>query len=110
MSETIDKRVGLTDAQLELIGHQSSVDPTLLADGLELVEKEKAAHFTEAIRHHWRAVLWSALLSMALVMDSFDGSLVSRPSIGCLSRQHTNGRSLVHSTACPLSRSASATS
>jgi SP family general alpha glucoside:H+ symporter-like MFS transporter len=75
--ESTDKQVGLTTAQLDLIGHQSSVDPALLADGLEQVEREKKATFREAIRHHWRAVLWSALLSMALVMDSFDGSLVS---------------------------------
>lgn len=75
--ESTTKQVGLTNKQLDAIGHQSSVDPALLADGFELVAKEKSANFREAIRHHWRAVLWSALLSLALVMDSFDGSLVS---------------------------------
>ena len=109
MSETIDKGVGLTDRQLELIGHLSTVDPTLLAEGLELVEQEKKANFREAIKNHWRAVLWSALLSMALVMDSFDGSLVSPSLIVRPFGSVLISRSSDPSTACPLSRNASAT-
>ena len=129
-TEHTDKQVGLTNAQLDLIGHQSSVDPALLAAGLELVEREKAAHFREAFRHHWRAVLWSGLLSMALVMDSFDGSLVRPPRSripplevrgvdrhkavvetgGIVPCQHADPDSSGPSTACPRSSSGSATS
>jgi hypothetical protein len=110
MAETTGKQVGLTNAQLDAIAHESSVDPALLADGFELVEREKSANFREAITHHWRAVLWSALLSMALVMDSFDGSLVRLVPLHGMTHVLGLYSSLDHCTACPHSKSGSATS
>lgn len=56
---------------------QSSIDPILLAEGYDLILKEKEFTFMQALRHHWRALLWSMFLSMALVMDGYDGSIVS---------------------------------
>lgn len=107
--EDVKKQVGLTNEQLAEISEHSTVDPLLLAEGLELIAQEKSAHFRYAFRHHWRAVLWSALLSMALVMDSFDGSLVSHLS-GCALDHLLTTDSWVPCSVCPRSRSASATS
>lgn len=60
------QEVGLSAKQIEL---SSDIDPILLADGMELIRQEKAMTFRQAWKHHWRAILWSIGLSMALVMD-----------------------------------------
>jgi hypothetical protein len=70
--------IGLSDKQHDVA---SDVDPVLLAEGLDLVQKEKTIPFKEAFKHHWRALLWGMVLSLALVMDGYDGSVVSPPSI-----------------------------
>lgn len=70
------KHVGLTDTQMAAAS-ASTVDPLLLAEGLELVLAEKEMTFKQAFRYHWRAIVWSMVLSMALVMDGMDGSMVS---------------------------------
>lgn len=59
------KDVGLTAEQIAL----THADPDLLARGLQLIRNEKNVSFREAFRAHWRAVLWSITLSLALVMD-----------------------------------------
>ena len=58
----------------------TTVDPVLLEQGLELIRLEKEMSFRQAIRLHWRAVVWSCILSLALVMDGFDGAIVSPTS------------------------------
>jgi hypothetical protein len=77
--ETSTKEITLTHAQTSMI---SSADPILVEQGLELIRQEKEMSFRQAIRHHWRALLWSMTLSMALVMDGYDGAIVSR-SLQC---------------------------
>jgi hypothetical protein len=67
------EHIGLTQAQADIT---SSVDPVLLAAGFELLLQEKKVHFRTAIRQHWRAVLISCVLSLALVMDGYDGAIV----------------------------------
>ena len=79
----------------------SSADPVLVEQGLELIRQEKEMSFRQAIRHHWRALLWSMTLSMALVMDGYDGAIVGR-SLKC----HSNARS-IHSSLYPPSLNAS---
>lgn len=59
------KDVGLTPEQIAL----TNADPDLLARGLQLIQREKKVSFREAFRAHWRAVFWSVILSLALVMD-----------------------------------------
>jgi len=72
--ESTTKEITLTHAQTSVI---SSADPVLVEQGLELIRQEKEMSFRQAIRHHWRALLWSMTLSMALVMDGYDGAIVS---------------------------------
>jgi SP family general alpha glucoside:H+ symporter-like MFS transporter len=84
--ESSTKEITLTHAQTSMI---SSADPVLVEQGLELIRQEKEMSFRQAIRHHWRALLWSMTLSMALVMDGYDGAIVSR-SLIC----QPNGRSI----------------
>jgi SP family general alpha glucoside:H+ symporter-like MFS transporter len=74
-----DVHIGLTDAQTAEV--TSSVDPTLLAVGFELIREEKDSTFRQALKDHWRAMLWSMFLSVALVMDGYDGAIVSAPLI-----------------------------
>ena len=71
------KHIGLSDAQTAAVGE---VDATLLTEGFMLITAEKEAQFRGSIRYHWRAVLWSMALSVALVMDGFDGAVVSGSS------------------------------
>ena len=66
--------IGLTGAQIENV---DSTDPVLLADGMELIREEKSMPFGKAMKHHWRGVAWSMALSLALVMDGYDGSIVN---------------------------------
>jgi hypothetical protein len=61
------QHVGLTELQTSAV--TGSIDPVLLAQGFELIRDEKGLGARQAIRHHWRGLLWSMLLSMALVMD-----------------------------------------
>jgi hypothetical protein len=77
--ESSAKEITLTHAQTSMI---SSADPVLVEQGLELIRQEKEMSFRQAIRHHWRALLWSMTLSMALVMDGYDGAIVSH-SLRC---------------------------
>lgn len=72
MSEKIV--IGLTSTQAAI---ETTVDPLLLQEGLALIEQEKCTPFSVAIKQHWRAVLWSCTLSLALVMDGMDGAIVS---------------------------------
>lgn len=65
--------IGLTAAQIEA----SSTDPVLLGEGLALIQEEKAMRFWTAMKYHWRAAAWSITLSMALVMDGYDGAIVN---------------------------------
>lgn len=72
--ETTTKEIAPTALQTNV---PSTVDPALLAQGLDLIRLEKEMTFRQAMRLHWRAVVWSMVLSMALVMDGFDGAIVS---------------------------------
>ena len=72
--------VGLTDAQTAAI--TSNVDPILLAEGIQLIRAEKEVSFRQAVKYHWRAILWSMCLSVALIMDGYDGAVVSARSLG----------------------------
>jgi len=53
----------------------SDIDPDLLAQGLELIQAEKSMPLRDSMRYHWRALLWGMVLSLALVMDGYDGSV-----------------------------------
>jgi len=53
----------------------SDIDPELLAQGLELIQAEKSMPLRDSLRYHWRALLWGMVLSLALVMDGYDGSV-----------------------------------
>ena len=53
----------------------ASVNPELLAQGLELIQAEKNMPLKECMRYHWRALLWGMVLSLALVMDGYDGAV-----------------------------------
>ncbi|ORX36725.1 trehalose transport-related protein [Kockovaella imperatae] len=72
MAQTEQKTVGLAAFQAEGL---TEVDPYLLAEGFQLIGAEKQAHFRQAFRQHWRAVLWSMGLSVALIMDGYDGAV-----------------------------------
>jgi len=61
-----DNSIGLTAGLVEA---GSDVDPVLLAEGLEIIRHEKNETVGEAFKYHWRAILWSVTLSLALVMD-----------------------------------------
>lgn len=63
------KDIGLTAEQIAATDGLAHADPDLLARGLRLIQTEKASGFRESLRHHWRAVAWSVVLSLALVMD-----------------------------------------
>ncbi len=71
---SIKQEVGLTAAQAAIV---STVDPVLLEAGFELLRQEKQVKFRQAWKQHWRAVLISCTLSLALVMDGYDGAIVS---------------------------------
>lgn len=32
---------------------------------------------TQALRHHWKAVMWSLIVSMSIIMEGYDTSLIS---------------------------------
>jgi hypothetical protein len=74
MSDELQKHVGLAAFQTSQL---TDIDPVLLAEGFELIRAEKADTFGHAFKNHWRAVLWSMVLSVALIMDGFDGAVVS---------------------------------
>lgn len=65
--------VGLTAEQ---IATTEGADPDKLARGLRLMEREREVPMRTAFRSHWRAVTWSVILSIALIMDGYDGSLL----------------------------------
>jgi hypothetical protein len=92
--ESSAKEITLTHAQTSMI---SSADPVLVEQGLELIRQEKEMSFRQAIRHHWKALLWSMTLSIALVMDGYDGAIVSH-LVNC----QPNSRS-IHSSLYPPS-------
>ncbi|RSH93089.1 hypothetical protein EHS25_007442 [Saitozyma podzolica] len=83
-----DNFVGLTDAQIAAAA--SEVDPVLLAQGIELIHAEKEVPLRKALRYHWRAMAWSMFLSLALVMDGYDGA-VSNAFFGLPSFVNTFG-------------------
>lgn len=56
----------------------TGMDPYLIAQAQEAAEREKRMPFKEAFPIYWRGILWSVALSLALVMEGFDVSLVSR--------------------------------
>ncbi|BEI81861.1 hypothetical protein CcaverHIS002_0210210 [Cutaneotrichosporon cavernicola] len=66
--------IGLTP---NLIQAGIDIDPVLLAEGLETIRQEKNETLGETFRLHWRAILWSMTLSLALVMDGYDGSITT---------------------------------
>ncbi len=68
--------IGSTDTQTAIIS-VDAFDPLLLAEGIEIIRTEKNLTFRQAIRFHWRAILWSMFLSLALVMDGSYGAVVS---------------------------------
>jgi SP family general alpha glucoside:H+ symporter-like MFS transporter len=72
------REISLTSKQATAAA-TSSMDPALVAEGYDLILKEKEMSFIQALKHHWRALLWSMFFSMALVMDGYDGSIVSLP-------------------------------
>lgn len=66
--------VGLTSKLIEV---STDIDPVLLAEGVEVIRQEKNETIREAFKYHWRAILWSVTLSLALVMDGYDGSVTT---------------------------------
>ncbi|EKD03514.1 trehalose transport-related protein [Trichosporon asahii var. asahii CBS 8904] len=65
--------VGLTAEQIAIA---EGADPDKLARGLRLMEREREVPMRTAFRSHWRAVTWSVILSIALIMDGYDGYLL----------------------------------
>lgn len=60
------KDVSLTAEQIAIT---EAADPDTLARGLLLIQSEREVPLSTAFRNHWRAVTWSIVLSLALVMD-----------------------------------------
>ena len=60
-----EKHIGLATFQIEAVSH---VDPFLLAQGFQLIATEKTQSFRASFRDHWRAMFWSMILSVALIM------------------------------------------
>ena len=52
-------------------------DPVLLGLGQTVIARFKGETVRESCGNHWRAIVWSAVLSTALYMEGYDTGLVS---------------------------------
>ena len=52
-------------------------DPRLLTLGDQVISKQKQENFRQSCRNHWRAIVWSFVISTALYMEGYDTGLVS---------------------------------
>lgn len=68
-----DGKVELTDAEL---AGGLEFDPELLRIGGEVIARQKLESFRQTWRHHWRAAVWSLIISTALWMEGYDTSVV----------------------------------
>lgn len=58
-------------------GHQHISAPPDVAEAQEAIEAESKMGFRRVFRLYYRAALWSAMLSTALVMEGYDVGIVS---------------------------------
>lgn len=65
-----EKDETLTDVALP--GHRSEA----VAAAMAVINEEKALSFRQAFKMYWKAAVWSALLSTALVMEGYDVGIV----------------------------------
>lgn len=66
--------IGLTDKQLEAV---AGIDTELVRKGQEVIARQKQESFRQAWRTHWRAGLWSVVLTLALFMEGYDTGLLN---------------------------------
>jgi SP family general alpha glucoside:H+ symporter-like MFS transporter len=78
-SHFLDKMEPSTEKKTDMVTAThlggSQIDPDLLAQGFALIHTEKSMPLRECMRQHWRALLWGMVLSLALVMDGYDGAV-----------------------------------
>jgi hypothetical protein len=67
-------RITLTDKQL---ARERDVDSAQLQEGIAMIEEEKNTPTSQASRPHWRAGIFSLVLSSALIMEGYDAVIVS---------------------------------
>ncbi|KAK2007463.1 maltose permease [Colletotrichum eremochloae] len=60
----------------DLVQHLEGLDLSMIRDATTETERQKSMGFFEAIRLYHRAVLWSIVLSTAIVMEGFDLVLI----------------------------------
>ncbi|ORY20871.1 trehalose transport-related protein [Naematelia encephala] len=70
----VDGQVGLTQAQLD---SDLDVDIDLLRVGHQVIERQKTEDFAAVWRYHWRAAIWSLIISMALWMEGYDTNVIN---------------------------------
>lgn len=78
--ENNDKIITLTDAQLART-NASDLDPALVAEGQAMMTDEKERSTVDTLKTHWRAAVYSLILSSALIMEGYDAVVVCWLSI-----------------------------
>lgn len=74
--ENNDKIITLTDAQLER-SNASQLDPALVTEGQAMMLDEKERSTVKTLKTHWRAAVYSLVLSSALIMEGYDAVIAS---------------------------------
>lgn len=67
--------VGLTEEQLRA-RVQIDIEPELVRLGYEVIQRQKTENFRQSWANHWRAGAWSVFITLALLMEGYDTSLV----------------------------------
>jgi len=70
------KTITLTNAQLERV-NAGDIDPVLLLAGQAMILDEKERSTTDTLKTHWKAAMYSLILSTALIMEGYDAVIVS---------------------------------
>jgi hypothetical protein len=79
--EDTQKTITLTNAQLERVT-AGDIDPILLLAGHAMILDEKERSTIETLKTHWKAAVYSLILSTALIMEGYDAVIVSPRSHG----------------------------
>lgn len=58
------------------VAHSGGQSEAVLA-AIEAINQEKSLTFRQAFKMYWKAAVWSAALSTALVMEGYDVGIVS---------------------------------
>jgi hypothetical protein len=74
--EDTRKTITLTNAQLERV-NAGDIDPILLLAGHATILDEKERSTIETLKTHWKAAVYSLILSTALIMEGYDAVIVS---------------------------------